>query len=254
MSENMFPSEVIELPSQGWFYPENHPLATGKLEVYYMTAKHEDILSSKNLIQRGVVIDKLMESLIVDKRIKYDDLLVGDKNGLIVASRILGYGKEYSTTVTCPACNIASSQNINLEEIDNRELHTDKCVKGKNEFLFTLPLSKQTITFKLLTHRDEKAIVAEIEGVKKSGTQSSTSVTTRMNKSITSVDGDTDRQKIKDTVDSMLARDAMEFRKFAKEVNPDVDMSFDFECSNCGHSDRSEVVIDVNFFWPDARV
>ena len=249
---NLYHSEVIELPSQGWYYPAGHPLASGKLEIYYMTARHEDILSSKNLIQRGIVIDKLMEALIVDKRVKYDDLLLGDKNGLVVASRILGYGKTYQTNVTCPVCGNVSVHDIDLEEIKDKPLYTENIPRGTNEFTFVLPATKKVVKFKLLTHKDEKAIVAELEGVKKSGSQTTTAVTTRMMKSIISIDGETDGTIIKNTIDNMLARDAMEFRKFAKQVNPDIDMSFDFECSSCSHTERMEVMIDVNFFWPGA--
>lgn len=254
MSEFKYPSEVIELPSKGWFYPENHPLSSGKLEVFYMTAKHEDILTSRNLIQRGVVIDKLMESLIVDKNVKYDDLLLGDKNGLIVASRILGYGKNYDVTVNCPQCGSASKHHIDLESINDKEIKFDTVAKGKNEFTFVLPLSKKTISFKLLTHRDEKSISAEIDNMRKAGLQITTEVTTRMRRSITSIDGDTDGQKIKEFIDAMPSKDARSFREFAKKINPDIDLTFEFECANCGHAERTEVPIDVNFFWPDSGV
>ena len=254
MSAIQYPTEVIELPSRGWFYPEGHPLASGKLEIYYMTAKHEDILTSRNLIQRGVVIDKLMEALIADKSVKYDDLLLGDKNGLIIASRILGYGKDYTVTVSCPMCGASSKHEINLENINEKEVNFSSTTKGKNEFTWVAPISKRTITFKLLTHRDEKSINAELEGMRKAGVQITQEVTTRMRRSITAVDGDTDAQGIKDFVESMPAKDSMAFREHARKVNPDIDLTFDFECANCGHNERMEVPIDVNFFWPNAGV
>ena len=65
MAENKFPTEVIDLPSEGKLYPEGHPCLNGKIEIKYMTAKEEDILTSQNLIKKGVVIDRLLNSLII---------------------------------------------------------------------------------------------------------------------------------------------------------------------------------------------
>jgi predicted RNA-binding Zn-ribbon protein involved in translation (DUF1610 family) len=255
MSENKYPSEVIELPSGGWFYPENHPLASGKLEIYYMTAKHEDILTSTNLIQRGVVLDKLMEALIVDKSIKYDDLLLGDKNGVVIAARILGYGKDYEVSMNCPSCGVTSDHKINLEDITDKPIETTPENKGKNEFPFKLPISGRTITFKLLTHGDEKAITNELAALKKAlKAEVTTEVTTRIRKMIVSVDGDKTSSTIRDFVDAMPARDAMAFREHIKTVNPDIDLTFPFVCPSCGLEQRMEVPIDVTFFWPNAKV
>jgi len=254
-SEVQYPTEIVDLPSKGWYYPEGHPLASGQIEIYYMTAKHEDILTSRNLIQRGVVIDKLVEALIVSKDIKYEDLLVGDKNGLMVAARIMGYGKDYNTTIECPSCEQSTSHTINLEEIGNKELTFSDKNKNKNEFEFKLPFSKRTITFQLLSHKDERAVQADLDAVKKMVKSEITAdVTTRMKKSILSVDGVRDGKAVREFVDSMLARDAQAFREYARTVNPDIDLTFDFECPSCGHRARLEVPIDVNFFWPNSSV
>ena len=254
MSENKYPAEVIELPSGGWFYPEGHPLASGKLEIYYMTAKHEDILTSTNLIQRGVVLDKLMEALIVDKTIKYDDLLLGDKNGLVIAARILGYGKDYEVSVGCPSCESTSTHNVNLEDIDDKEVLKTMENKNTNEFPFRLSNGK-VLTFKLLTHGDEKAINSELAAMKKAfKAEVTTEVTTRIRKMITSVNGSRDSNDIRDFVDAMPAREAMAFREHIKSVNPDIDLTFPFVCPSCGVEQRMEVPIDVTFFWPNAKI
>lgn len=255
MTETKYPAEVIELPSKGWFYPDGHPLSSGKLEVYYMTARHEDILTSTNLIQRGVVLDKLMEALIVDPAVKYDDLLLGDKNGLVIAARILGYGKDYTVGVTCPNCNASSQEKIDLEAIADKELTFDPTMKGKNEFTFELPISQKVLTFKLLTHGDEKAVNAELSSMKKVLKAEIThEVTTRMRKMITSVDNDRTPKAIREFVDAMPARDAVAFREHVKAVNPDIDLTFPFVCAACGNEQRLEVPIDVTFFWPNAKV
>jgi hypothetical protein len=255
MAENLYPSEVISLPSKGWYYPDGHPLATGTIDLYYMTAKHEDILTSKTLIQRGVVIDKLLDALIVSKDVKYDDLLVGDKNGLMVAARIMGYGKDYDATVTCPSCNETSTHTINLESIDNKKLIFDPKQKGKNEFEFQLPFSKKVITFRLLTHKDEKDVQADLDAMRKVvKSEVSSEVTTRMKKSIVAVDGIRDTKVTREFVDAMPARDAMAFREHVRAINPDIDLKSDFVCPSCAQEFRLEVPIDVNFFWPNANV
>ena len=100
MAEYKFPTEIVDLPSKGHFYVQGHPLSSGKVEIKYMTAKEEDILTSQNLIQQGTVIEKLLQSLIVDKSVKVDDMLIGDKNAIMGAARILGYGKDYQFTYT----------------------------------------------------------------------------------------------------------------------------------------------------------
>ena len=254
MTESKYPSEIIDLPSKGWFYPEGHPLSSGKIDVFYMTAHHEDILTSRNLIQRGVVIDKLLEALIANPKVKYEDLLIGDKNALMIASRILGYGKNYEINVACPSCEKLSKTSINLEEINDKEVDFNEGQKGTNEFTFVLPICGKTLKFKLLTHGDEKSIDAELAGYRKSGVEISKEVTTRMCKSIVAIDGDTDRKVVRDFVETMPARDAKAFRDHARKVNPDIDLSFDFMCSVCGYQQRMEVPIDFNFFWPNAVV
>lgn len=255
MPETKAPTEVIDLPSRGWFYPPDSPLASGTLELYYMTAKHEDILTSPNLIRKGTVIDRLLEELIVDKNVKYMDLFVGDRNAVMIASRILGYGKKYETNVECPSCERSSDVEINLEEIDEKKVEFPAALKGKNEFTFELPRSKHIITFKLLTYKDERDASKELEALRKNlkGDVNS-EVTTRMRYSITSVNGERDRAEVVQLIDTMLAADAKAFREYARTINPDVDLTFDFECPKCGNATRVEVPIDVTFFWPDTRV
>lgn len=251
MTEFQFPTEVVDLPSRGWFYPEGHPLTSGRIELYYMTAKHEDILTSSNLIRKGVVIDKLMEALVATKGVKYDDIFVGDKNAIMLASRVMGYGKNYSCEVTCPKCSATSDHEQNLEDIEFKEITFDPDKKGKNEFEYTLPFSGKMLTFKLLNHKDEMNINRELEQLRKAVKNGiDPEVTTRMRYSILSVDGDRSMQTISSFVQVMPVKDARAFREYARVVSPDIDFTFDFECLNCGHVDRLEVPITPSFFWP----
>ena len=202
MADYKFPTEMVELPSKGYFYFEGHPLSKGKVEVKYMTAREEDILTSQNLIQQGTVIDKLLESLIVDKSIKIDDMLIGDKNAIMVASRILGYGKEYSLEY--------DGQTIEVDLTSLKDIKLDESIvsDGVNEFEFELPATKRKLTFKLLTSGDEKEIENEVKGYEKVGDGIGYDLTTRLKHQIISIDGDTKRASINSFVENeFLSRD-----------------------------------------------
>jgi hypothetical protein len=242
MSEFKLPTEVIELPSKGLLYPEGSELAKGTIEMKYMTAKEEDILTNQSYIQKGIVLDKLMKSLIVSK-INYDDLLIGDKNAIMVAARILGYGKEYSFSV------LGEDHTVDLSTLDNKPLDEELFKDGKNNFEFTLPHSGNHVTFKLLTHKDEQDINRELEGLKKINKDNSPELTTRLKHLITSVEGKTEKKDIREFVDNyLLARDSRALREYVKEIQPDVDLTFFPDGSN----DRVNIPIGVSFFWPDA--
>ena len=243
-----FPTEVVELPSKGYFYPEGHPLASGKVEVKYMTAKEEDILTSQNLIEQGIVIDKLLESLVIDKKININDMLVGDKNAIMVASRVLGYGKDYEFMYD------GEEQSVDLSKLEPVEIDFTKYTKGINEFTFELPSSKRPLTFKLLTGEDEKNIALEIAARRKISKEQSFELTTRLKKMILSVDGNSTKAHINNFVDNeFLSRDSFAFRQHLEDVTPDVDMSATV-VDSAGKETVVSVPVTVRFFWPSARV
>lgn len=248
-----FHTEVVSLPSQGVLYPETNPLHTGQLNMKYMTAKEEDILTSQNLIKTGVVIDKLLQSLIVDN-IRYDDLLIGDKNAVLIAARILAYGKDYDVEISCPKCAETSKHVIDLTLFDEKNLQVGEYSPGVNEFWFELPASKRKVSYKCLTSGDERSIENELKGLKKISKISGVDpeMTTRLKYIITSVDGNTDINFIRSFVDKELfSRDSFALRKEIQKITPDIKMEFPFECPNCSHEDPNMgMPLDVGFFWP----
>lgn len=247
MEENKFkfPTEIVELPSKGLLYPEGHPLASGKIEMKYMTAKEEDILTNQNYIKQGVVIDKLLQSLVVTK-FDFDDLLIGDKNAIMVAARVLGYGKDYTFTYN------GEEITVDLSELPNIELDESTTIKGTNSFPYTLPHSGTNITFKLLTGKDEKNIDKEIQGLKRINKNSSSDISTRLKYIITSVDGEDDQKTIRDFVDNyLLARDSTALRSHIKLIQPDIKLTFIYNGPN--GEEEVAVPMQVQFFWPDAR-
>ena len=250
---NQFPTEQVTLPSKGLLYPEDSPLRKGTIEMKYMTAREEDILSNQNYIENGTVIDKLLKSLIVTPGINYNDLLVGDKNAILVASRILGYGKDYKFKFTHPQTGNEEVAEIDLTQINDKELDESKVVNGKNEFTYTLPISKVNITFKPLTHGDEVAIEKELKGLEKLG-QGNKFLTTRLKHTILSINGDYEQKTIREFVDTtMLARDSRALRNHIKAIQPDIDLSFKYT-NKRGQEKEIDIPIGVGFFWPDVDV
>ena len=241
MAEFKLPTETIELPSKGILYPSDNPLSSGTLEMKYMTAKEEDILTNQSYIADGSVFDKLFQSLIVSK-INFDDLLIGDKNAVLVAARILGYGKDYKFSAG------GREHEVDLTEIDNKPLNESLYTRGVNRFSYTLPSSGTNIEFKILTHKDESSIKTEIAGLKRLKPNDSPDVTTRLKHTIISVDGEEDKKTIREFIDNyLLARDARALRNHIKEITPDVDLTFFPQGSDV----RVDIPIGLTFFWPN---
>lgn len=242
------PTENVELPSKGLLYPLDNPLSSGVVEMKYMTAKEEDILSNQNYIKNGTVFDKLLKSLIVSK-INYDDLCVGDKNAILIAARILGYGKDYQVKVPHPITGEEEIVTIDLAELKNREVDYSLC-KNINEFTYKLPKSENEITFKILTHKDERSIDDELKGLKKINL--SAEVTTRLKHAILAVNGDREKKAIREFIDNyLLASDAQALRNYIKTVSPDLDLTFTFNGSDGYTQEGVDIPMGVSFFYPN---
>jgi hypothetical protein len=242
MADFKFPTEEVELPSKGLVYPKDNPLSSGKVEIKYMTAKEEDILTNQSYIQKGNVLDKLLESVIVSE-IDLKDLIVGDKNAVLIATRILGYGKDYKFQY------LDEEESIDLSTLENRYFDPESLIKkGKNEFNYTLPHSNNKITFKILDGHDEVKITKEVAGLKKMNKNASPELSTRLKYIITSVGGETESKSIREFVDNyLLARDSRALREYINLTSPDVDLNYVLDSG-----EEVTVPIGLNFFWPDA--
>lgn len=250
-TQSPYPSEVVDLPSKGLFYPEGNPLRSGQIDIKYMTAKEEDILTSTNLIQKGIVLDKLMDSLIVTKGVKSSDLLIGDLNAVMVAARILGYGKDYTVDINCPSCGKSSEQEIDLTQL---KTENEPTADTKPEFSIILPMSKADVTLRLLTRKDELDIDKEVKALKKANSEVESDSTARLRAMITSVNGDKSKATIWTFVENMLVRDARYLRDQYRKHIPDVDFTVPIECDCDSEVKTVRLPIGANFFWPDARV
>jgi len=247
MAELKIPTETVTLPSKGLLYPKDSPLSKGEIEMKYMTAAHEDILTNINYFKNGTVIDKLLQSLIITK-INYSDLLIGDKNAILVAARILGYGKDYTIQQN------GKEITVDLTQLKDKEVDYSLFGSGINEFTFTLPKSGNVITFKLLTHGDEQKIENEIKGLQKIKPDSTSDITTRMKHMITSINGKRDQKDIRDFVDNyLLAPDSRAIRQYYNQISPDINLKYIPQDENYT-GEGIDIPISLNFFWPDAGV
>jgi len=248
-----YPTEWIDLPSKGYFYPEGHPLTSGKLEVKIMTAKEEDILTNANYIKNGVVLDRLLESVMINKNIKTNDFFVGDKNAVFVALRRLAYGDNYGPVkIKCPSCRAENQTYINLGELKYKEFDFNLYPLNVNQFEFELPTSKRKVVFKLLTGKEEAEIESEIKVSQKLKLPSN-ELTTRLRNSIISVDGNIDKQYIKKFVETeLLTRDSLALRTYILFLTPNIDLNFNFVCNDCQHEEKTGVPLTAGFFWPDS--
>ena len=240
-----FPTEIVPLPSGGKYYPDGHPLSSGEVEVKYMTAKEEDILTSQNLIKQGKVIDVLLESL-VQGDFNMDDMLIGDKNAVMIASRVLGYGKDYEFEMEDPLTGEKEKQVLDLTSLDHKETDFD------DDYTFELPNSKRVLGWKFITQRDENEITEELKALRKVTKRSGIEqeVTTRLRKVIISVDGDESVGTINNFVNNeFLSRDSKAFRDYLLSVTPDVDLNIIVDFSS-GEEVEVTVPMTVEFFWP----
>jgi hypothetical protein len=212
-----------------------------------MTAKEEDILTNQSFIQKGIVLDKLLQSLIISN-VDYHDLVAGDQNAIMIAARILGYGKDYSFQYR------GQEVTVDLTTMEDKVFDESLITPGINEFAFTLPASETKITFKILTVGDERKIADELAGLKKISKDISSELSTRLKYLITSIEGNRDTKAIREFVDNyLLARDSRALREYIRKVQPDIDLKFDFDGPD-GVEEGIAVPITISFFWPDSGI
>jgi len=251
------PTEFVSLPSEGKFYPENHPLHNADtIEIKQMTAKEEDILTSRSLLKKGVALDRLIKSIIVNKSINTDTLLMGDRNAVLVAARISGYGNDYNTRVQCPGCGSQVRNEFDLNDYETASFDIDSlevAVDYDNcTFTTMLPKMKQEVTFRLLTGFDERTMLSEFSaGQKKKKNGNERTITRQLRQMIVAINGDTNQKLINFVVENMPSMDSRHMRVLYKKVTPNINLDHDFECSECGYEAELEVPLTADFFWPD---
>lgn len=247
--EYPFPTETIILPSKGLVYPETNPLSKGEVTVKLLTAKEEDILTSATLIKKGTQLDKLLEAVVVEPGVNVNDLVIGDKNAILISSRVLAFGPEYVVTVNDPEDKEPVEVSIDLSKIKIKEID-ESLLNRRNEYEFLLPISKSLVKYKILTHGDELAINKDIDASQKTIKQSN-EITTRWRRIIVEVDGNRDIGFISNFVSNqLLAGDSKALRKHMTKMTPDLDLTFDYTSPITGETEALKIPFGINFFYP----
>ena len=249
------PTEFVELPSQGKGYPPEHPLHNQEvIEIRFMTAKDEDILTSQALLKKGLALERMMENVIIDKKVKPSSLLVGDRNAILIATRASGYGNHYETSVACPACGERSTLMFNLEDksFNHGGVPEDMEVEATDNgtFVVAMPLSKLKVEVRMLNGKDEQWLLQTAKSKKKHKLQDS-ALTNQYRRMIVSVNGQTDRKALDYVIENLPAIDSRHLRLAYKSLSPDVKVFKDFSCPACNHEQALEVPFNTDFFWPD---
>jgi len=247
------PCDFVMLPSKGRIYPPESPLHNlEELEVRHLTAADEDILTSRSLLRSGTALDTLLDNVIVNKSIKSEELISGDKNAIMTFLRITGYGPEYKVEITCPDCDDDVTTEFDLTKLNMKMLDTDPVASGLNRFDFTMP-SGTVVEFKFLTSKEEKFIADEQDKLKKmTNSPLDHNITTRLKYQIIAVNGNEDKSYINKFISVMNVRDSRAFRKYFDDVEPDMIMKQEFSCVQCGHRGEVDIPVTVSFFWPDS--
>lgn len=249
--ESMYPTEVIRLPSYGKFYPAGHPLREngGKLEIKYLTAKEEDILTNTNLMKNGQTVDKLLESIVVHEGVDYRDLTGSDIEAVLMFSRVISYGKDYEVTMVCNHCSEQVSEVIDLTKLEAPDEEEVVEPNPDGTLRFQVPSGKM-VTIKVLTRQDSLEVDRQIESAVSKGLSPSL-ITSRLKKIIVDIDGVTDRAQLSSMIENMLVADTTEVRKQYDLMTPEVDTYIEITCSNCGKITGGEMPITAQFFWPN---
>jgi hypothetical protein len=223
------------------------------VQIKAMTAQEEDILMSRALLKEGTVLTHLIKSSLIDKTIDPADLLAGDRNAILIAIRITGYGSDYSAPMACPACARQDIQNFDLSNLGIKRLEVQPVAPGANEFEFILPVSKKRVTYKHLTVRDEEDAVKTAERMRKlfPDAKVENDVTRQLELQVVSIDGNRDRAPISAFIKAMPARDSRELRAHISKTEPGIDTRVDVKCKSCGVESKVGLPIGVGFFWPE---
>jgi len=252
------PTEIVDLPSKGVFYPEGHPLYNkDTIEIRYMTAKDEDTLTNVSLLKKGVALEKVLQDIVVDKTINMDTLLVGDKNAVIVAARKSAYGADYQTKVTCPSCGKVQGYEFDLNNCNVKEASLEEDLEAEgirrtedNTFVIQLPVFKVPVELRLLTSKDENFIASKVREAQLAKKEMDSILSLQLRLMIKSINGLSDPKILNEVVSTLPAKDSKAIRQAYVKIAPNMDLSHDFECRSCSYETRLEVPFTSDFFWP----
>jgi hypothetical protein len=243
-------TDTVQLPSKGVFYKNKQ----GSVKIKHLTAEDENILTSADLIRNGKVLDVLLDNAIIDSSLNADDMLVGDRNAVLMYLRKEGYGDDYEVKIGCPSCSEDFTTIVKISDIEPKLLETTPDSNG--EFLMELPKTKWKVKFRLLNGKDENYL-AQLTGKNKKGKKGvvySNLLTERFLLQIMEVNGNRDKLQIKKAISNMPALDSLYLREYVAEVEPGLRLETNYTCTNCSHNFDGDIPITPKLFWPNAKI
>ena len=248
---NDIPVADVPLPSGGIIYPKDTPLHMAEtITIRAMTAMDEDILVSQSYAKKGTNITELIKACVMDKKINVRDMISGDRNAIMVALRITGYGSEYIVEVSCPKCDNKQEVTFDLANMPIKKLEIEPTNVGENAFDVILPVSGKQAQVRFLNGADEEDIMVTMDRKKKKGFEQTDLITSRLLYSIVSIDGKVDKMEISRHIRTMPAGDSHFIRKFLNKNEPSIELKGDFECKSCDTLEVIDLPITAEFFWP----
>lgn len=226
--KSKLPSVIVKLASGGKIYPKKHPLHAGQIEMRYMTAYDEDILTNASYITEGVVFNKLLESIILTP-IDINDICAVDRDGLILHARIMAYGAEYPVKIEDPKTKKMLERIVDLTQVQFKPFTLVSDDNG--EFSYKVN-EETTIKFAFPS--------ADVDN---------DTVTQTITNLVTEVNGIRDRSAIEQFIRyEFLARDAKQFREYVSKNAPGVDYQMNFEGED-GSTFKAMFPIGADLFW-----
>ena len=114
-------------------------------------------------------------------------------------------------------------------------------------FNVTLPVTNVDVCFRLLNGRDEKTFLNGMQADKK--TKNEKNITRQIAAIIVSLNEDSSIQAKQYFIDNVPSLDSRHLRLAYRLAAPNIDLTQQFECSECGHEQEMEVPLSADFFW-----
>lgn len=245
MNQVDIPHDVLALPSKGLYYVNKKD----SVKVSYLNASDENILTSSNLLESGTMLDTLLDRKVLDREIRPENMLDGDRVAILFWLRASGYGIEFPIKLTDPQTRKQFEHTINLSDIPNKDDLLTPDEKGEMEFTF--PNSKKVCKFRYLTGKETNDLIKadEIRMDKIGSGGYSTLLTARLSAHIQEIDGIRDGGQIAQFVEYMHVQDSAELRKYIAKHEPGLDLNVEVTAPS-GTRFQATITLSPEFFYP----
>ena len=247
---NFSEADIVELPSRGILYQhvtEDENVLNGKIEIYPMTAREEEILSTQKFIKDGSATRRVLDRCIASD-IDAKDILVYDSNYLLFFLRQISYGDEYQFELKCQnsMCGKKFDHELKISELDFEELPDIE-----EPIEVELPKSKYTVYMVLprLYHTED---IVSRSSSKKRSTEDSTGrqIDRYLSSTVSIIDDEgeeVDKKDWEEFFESLPGSDIAKIRE-SSDYSTGVDTLENVICPYCDSDYSGTIPIGMNFF------